>query len=177
MTRIVRPLPNSAISNFANWVQKESWELVFKGSDPSDMVDRFNLLLDFNLKTHCPTKTVKISNLDGKICSAAVKQAARRKNREYTKHGNSTRYKELKKVESQKLKEATVEFLDKQVNQVATNSNSWLKHIKLLAARPGDQLETSFKLPKHLEDNLSNPESFNAICQYFSKIGQEYINP
>ena len=39
-----------------------------------------------------------MTNLDGKISSASVKQASRRKNREYSKNSkNSPKYKELKK--------------------------------------------------------------------------------
>ena len=74
--------------------------------------------------THCPTKNIKTTNLDGKICSVAVQQASRRKNREYTKHGNSDNYKELKKVVKLKLKEAAESFLDKQTTLVATKNNS-----------------------------------------------------
>ena len=139
MSRITRPLTNDAISNFGNWIQQESWEYVYNGVDSSDMVDRLNFIINLNLDTHCPTKTVKISNLDGKFRSAAVKQASRRKNRVYTKNGNSAKYKELKKEVKVKLKEAALNFLDKQTNLVTTKNNSWQMHVKLLTARPGQQ--------------------------------------
>ena len=100
----IRPLPDEAISGFASWVQHEPWTFVYDGLDVSDMVDRLNFLLQHNLDTHCPTKTVRTSNLDGKVTSVAVKQASRRKNREYVKHGNSSKYKELKKEVKSELK-------------------------------------------------------------------------
>ena len=84
----VRPLPAEALSDFASWVQHESWAFVYDGRNPTDMVERFNFLVNFNLDHYCPTKTLKTTNLDGKITSVAVKQASRRKNKEYTKHGN-----------------------------------------------------------------------------------------
>ena len=37
----VRPLSDSSIAGFASWVQQESWEYVYDGVDPSDMVNRF----------------------------------------------------------------------------------------------------------------------------------------
>ena len=74
MTQIVRPLPAEAISSFASWVQQESWEYVYDGADPSDMVNRFNFLVNLNLDLHCPTKTLKTINLDGKLSSPEVKQ-------------------------------------------------------------------------------------------------------
>ena len=49
---IIWPLPDQAISNFAGWIQLESWEFVYNGINTSDMVQRFNFLLDLNLDTH-----------------------------------------------------------------------------------------------------------------------------
>ena len=114
VSRIIRPLNNETIRSFASWIQRESWEFVYNGIDSSDMVDRLNFLIQFNLDAHCPTKTVKMSNLDGRISSAAVKQASRRKNREYTKHGNSEKYKELKREVKTKLKDAAKTFLEEE---------------------------------------------------------------
>jgi hypothetical protein len=109
-------LPDEAISGFASWVQHELWTFVYDGLDVSDMVDRLNFLLQLNLDTHCPTKTVRTSNLDCKVTSVAVKQAIRRKNREYVKHGNSQKYKELKKEVQAELKLACTKIISKQLN-------------------------------------------------------------
>ena len=172
--RTVRPLPTSAINKFASWVQHESWAYIYDGTDVSDMVVRFNTLVQLNLDMCCPTKTIKYTNLDGKISTPAVKQACRRKNREYLKHGNSIRYKQLKKDVKNKIKEATVEFLKKQSEKVSAKNSNWLRHVKLLAARPGDQHQSSFSLPQHVEDNLTALESSNKICEFFCAISQEY---
>ena len=51
---------------------------------------------------------------------------------------------------------------------------SWLKHVKQIAARPGDQPNPTLTLPKHVEDGLSALESSNRICQFFSSISQEF---
>ena len=88
------------------------------------MVNRFNLLVNFILDLYCLSKTIKTTNLDGKLSSAAVKQASRRKNREYLKHGNSANYKILKKEVKAKLKEAATNLLEKQTNLVASKNTS-----------------------------------------------------
>ena len=77
---------------------------------------RPNFDVQLNLDIHCPTTTIKISNIDGKVSSPAVKQASRRKNREYLKHGNSIKDKELKKDVKSKLKEAIAKILAKQTD-------------------------------------------------------------
>ena len=51
---------------------------------------------------------------------------------------------------------------------------SWLKHVKQIAARPGDQPNPTLTLPKHVEDGLSALESSNRICEFFSSISQEF---
>ena len=89
-TLTVRPLPEDALIYFANWVQHEPWTFINDGSDPSNMVERFNFLTNGSLDKYCPTKTFKCTNLDGKISSAKVKQLCRKKT------GNSTRYEVLK---------------------------------------------------------------------------------
>ena len=65
----VRPLPAEALSDFASWVPHESWAFVYDGRNPTDMVERFNFLVNYNLDHYCPTKNLKTTNLDGKITS------------------------------------------------------------------------------------------------------------
>ena len=141
------------------------------------MVNRLNFLLELKLDTYCPTKTIRLSNLDGKVSSTAVKQACRRKNREYLKNGNSEKYKRLKKIVKIKLKEATAKIINKQVENVSVKNNSWLKHVKNITAKPGENNQATFTLPKHIEEGLSALESSDKICEYFSAISQETLPP
>ena len=80
----------------------------------------------------------------------------------------------MKKVVKAKLKEESAKFIKKQTNLVSSKNNSWLKHVKRIAACPGDQPTSSFYLPKHVEYNLSALESSYRICEFFSSISQEY---
>ena len=73
-----------------------------------------------------------------------------------------------------KLKDAATKFLNKQADNVTVKNNSWQKHVKHLTARPGDQPQDTFSLPKHVDDELTALESPNKICEYFSSISQEY---
>ena len=155
-------------------VQHEPWKFVYDGLDVSDMADRQNFLLQLNLDTHSPTKNVRTSNLDGKDTSVAVKQASRRKNREYVKHGNSQKYKELKKEVQAELKLACTKIVSKQTELAGSMNNLWMKHVKRITARPRAATSSTFTLPQHVEDNLTALESSNKICEFFSSISQEY---
>ena len=72
------------------------------------------------------------------------------------------------------MKEAASNLLAKQTGLVASKNTSWLKHVKRLTARPGDQPASTFSLPQHVEDDLTALESSNKICEFFSTISQEY---
>ena len=72
------------------------------------------------------------------------------KKRDYYESGNSDKYKELKRKSKIKLKDATTKFLAKQADLVSAKNMSWLKHVKNIAACPGDQPNKTFTLPKHV---------------------------
>ena len=172
--RTVRPLPDSSLALFAQWIQQEPWTFIYDGSNPTDMADRLTFLLDLKVSQFCPLKTVKSTNLDGKLRSVLVDQACRRKKREYQKHGNSDKFKKLKREAKEALKKASTKFLAKQVELAGSAKNSWLRHVKTLAARPGDSTSAPFILPKHVEENLTTLESSDRICEFFSSICKEY---
>ena len=174
LCRIVRPLSDDNIAAFTSWIQHEPWTFVYDGADASDMVSRFNYLIDLNLDKSCPAKTVKSTNFDGKIRSVAVAQACRRKKREYEKHGNSMKYKKLKKEARLILKYETRKLIAKQIDNSGSKNNTWLRHVKVLTACPGESTSSTFCLPNHIEDNLTALESSDRICQFFSAISQEY---
>ena len=48
-------------------LQAGPWTFVYDGLDVSDMVARLNFLIQLDLDNYCPTKTVRTSNLDGKV--------------------------------------------------------------------------------------------------------------
>ena len=135
LCRIVRPLSDDNIAAFANWIQHEPWTFVYDGADASDMVSRFNYLIDLNLDKSCPAKTVKSTNLDGKIRSVAVAQACRRKKREYEKHGNSMKYKKLKKEARLILKSETRKLIAKQIDNSGSKNNTKCLWFSQLTAR------------------------------------------
>ena len=52
----------------------------------------------------CPEEVIKITKLDGKVKSLALQKLGRQKLREYTKHGNSNKFKALKTKQQARVK-------------------------------------------------------------------------
>ena len=61
------------------------------------MADNLVELVFNKIDIICPEETIKISEMDGKVTSLALQKLSRKKNREYTKYGNSLHFKALKK--------------------------------------------------------------------------------
>ena len=81
----------------AEWIQHKSWEGVYDGETSSGMAVNFINVVSGNIDKICPEGEVRISQLDGKVTSLALQTLSRQKKREYTKNGNSQKYKALKK--------------------------------------------------------------------------------
>ena len=174
ITKTSRPLTTEAKQKIASWIQNESWNSVSNCSDVSLMVDNFCKLVSEKIDELCPVKTFKLNKLDSEFTTPAIKQLARKKLREYTKHGNTKLYKHLKKALKKKIKQEGKQFISKQIALAGGKSNKWIRHTAALLARPGDIPSKSFTLPDHVERGLSVLQSSEEIADFFSKISQEF---
>ena len=157
-----------------HWIQQETWEEVFNAGSSSRMAVKFQEVVFRNLDTICPVEEVRLSKYEDKITSKALQTISRQKQREYNKHGNSIRFKELKKKQKERIKAEAVKQLNKQIKKAGGKGMQWIQEAKRISARPGEDTSPSFTLPGHLDDNLTQEQSAERIVAYFSKISQEY---
>ena len=80
----------------AQWIQQETWEDVFNSENSSEMAQQFHKVVFDKLNAICPEEELIISQMDGKQTSLALQRLARQRLREYTRHGNTPKFKELK---------------------------------------------------------------------------------
>ena len=174
-TKIVRPISESKIRELGQWITTESFDKVYEAINPNDKVLEFGIVMENNINKICPTKTIKISNLDKKWITDEIKNLCRLKKREYVKHGKSTRYKVLDQKYMTEKKKASKNFLSKEVRAMKESSPGQYYHeIKKMGSREGECDRPDFILPEHLELNLSPKESCEKIARFFSSISQEY---
>ena len=95
----------------------------------------------------CPEETIKISQLNGKVTSLALQKLSREKNREYTKHGNSPRFKALKKQMKERIKIEGEKALEKQRENANGQGMKWMREASRLSARPGEDTSSTFSFP------------------------------
>ena len=78
------------------------------------MAENFSNILQAKFDEICPVEEVKISQMEGKQTSLALQKLTRQKKREFTKHGNSSHFKYLKKKVKERIKIEGEKALEKQ---------------------------------------------------------------
>ena len=174
ITKTSRPFTTTAKQSLATWILQESWDSVLQCADSSSMVDTFTKLVGNKIEEHVPEKSFKINCLDNEFTTPEIKRIKRKKQREYTKHGNTQLYKTLKKQLKETIKNEGREFVTKQIELAGEKTNKWIKKTSSMLARPGNTANNTFVLPEHVEKGLSELESAEEIADFFSKISQEY---
>ena len=174
--RISRPMPDSAIRQFGQWIINETFDCVETGDNTTVQTHKLQDLLHKKMNKYFPTKSVKISQKDKKWINFELKKLDRAKKREWCKNGKSSKYCKLKEEFDRKYKEASEKHLEKSVRELKeSDPGRAYATLKKMGAQPGDSLDDcSFSIVEHLESNLTNKQSVERIAEHFSKISKEY---
>ena len=177
VTRWCRPLPESGIKEFGQWICGEDWENISDSLDPTAQVLKFEEEMNNKMDSIFPKKSVKIrKHFDKPFITAELKKIDRQVKREYRKHQKSQKYLRLKKSYDVKLRAAAESYLNKNVRSLMEDDpGKAYRSYRKMSSQPGDcEDETSFTLLSHIEDNLTPTQSIERIADYFSQISQEY---
>ena len=176
-----RPLPESGIREFGQWICDEKWVDLKYDQTPTEQAQLLQEILSEKVEKFFPKKIFRVSRKDKPYITKELKQLDRAKKRIYKKHGKSIKYLELKARFDAKLIKAAEEYLTKNSKLLKTsNPSKAYATLKKMGAQPGEfEDEGSFTLSEHLDLDLSVKESVNRIAQHFAAISQEYppLNP
>ena len=171
-----RPLPESSLRKFGQWIVTEGWEEVKANLTPSKQIEVFQNIVFDKLNQFCPEKSFRVSSQDKPWVTAELKSLHRSKSREYVKNGKSLKYKELAKLFKRKYKSEAEKYLRKNLDELMEcKPGQAYSVLKRMGARPGDCTDShTFTLPGHEAENLSPAQSAERIAEYFSQISQEF---
>ena len=173
-TVVSRPLPDSRIRSFGQWITAETWAGFKEEDDPSNQVKKFEQTIAQKLEKHFPIKTTKIGVGDKPYITSDLKKLKRKRMREYRERGKSLKYERLKTEFKEKLEKAAQNFLRKNVDSLKeSNPGQAYNILKKMGAQPGEcEEQSSFTLPSH--SDLTPLESAEKIAEHFSKISREF---
>ena len=155
----------------ADWIQHESWQEL---DDSKNKAQTMIEVVSRKLDEICPKEEVRVSQMDGKINSLALQKLGRQKQREYSKHGCSNKFKAIKKKMKARIRLEGEKSIDKMLENAERKGLGWIQEANRLSARPGEDIGASFNLPAHIDANFTALQSAEAIADHFSKISQEY---
>ena len=166
-----RRLDEDRKRKLAEWIQHESWEELY---DSQGMAEKFSEMVFRKLDDICPEESIKITKFDGKVKSLALQKLGRMKLREYSKHGFSSRFKDLKRKMKERVKFEGKKALDKLLEDAGEKSNKWMREVNRISARPREDRSSTFSVQSHIDASLTPLQSAEKFVAYFSKISQEY---
>ena len=117
-TIVSRPLPNSKIREFGQWITSEDWMGLSNDDSPSEQVQNFENIIGSKLDHFFPKKTTKIGLEDKPYITSELKALKRKRMIAYRKHGKSETYERLKNEFEKKLKQAAEEYLKNNVENI-----------------------------------------------------------
>ena len=169
-----RPLPESSVRQFGQWITAEDFNTINDDLSTSDHAKAIENLLLSNLNKFCPEKSMRVGPQDKPFMNFELKQIHRRRQREYLKRGNSAKYEKLASLFEDKYKAAAKLYLNTKVNSLKeTKPGQAYKILKDMGAQPGDCTDShTFTLPSH--DELSALQSAELIAEHFASISREY---
>ena len=119
IVRVTRPLPESGMLEFGEWLCNENWTQLSCNGNPTEQVLAFETMINEKLDIIFPTKSVRINpSIDLPFITSDLKKLDRQVKREYLKHLKSLKYLRLKEKYDEKFKIAAVDYLQKSVRSL-----------------------------------------------------------
>ena len=173
-----RPLPDTAINKFGQWITGESFSSIKEDLNTNDHAQALEDLLMSKLDEFCPQKTAKFSSQDKPWINFELKVIDRRKQREYLKNGKSAKYNLLATQFETKYKAASQKYMRDKIELLKeTKPGKVYGILKSMGAQPGDCEDNhTFTLPNHISEQLSDQQSAERIADHFAAISSEF-NP
>ena len=171
-----RPLPDSKIREFGQWIMTEDWSALRGNISTSEQATILKQISEHQMDKFFPTKQCRVSNTDKPWITREIKQLDRWKKQEYRKHGKSSKYLNLLKSYDIKFKNSAKKHLRRNVTDLmeAAPGKAWAT-LKRMGAQPGDcGGEEAFTLTEHLEQNLTLEQSLEKIVKYFSELSCQH---
>ena len=169
---VTRPLPESGITQFSDFICKHTWDEVLEEQDVDKKVNNFHHTLRTKLDECFPEKTVSVSCLDKKWMTPQLKTLNRKIKREFYKNRKSPKWKKLKRKFKTLKKKTVRNFYANFVSELkVSNPAKWYSMAKRLGAEDNKK---GGELSVDCLKGLSNQQAAEEVAGFFSKVSQEY---
>jgi hypothetical protein len=168
----IRPVLDSQVWKFERDLANHPWQELLANQTADNQAEVFHTFLRNKLDLYFPEKTVKISTLDKKWFSPALKQLHRKLQRAFHKNRGGLKHRKLK-AKFKKMKRNSIQdfYKDFVSDLKTTNPGKWYAMAKRIGAV--DQMNEGQVNVESLS-HLSNAEAAQKIAEHFAAISNEY---
>ena len=154
--RHIRPIPESLLEVFGQKLDNADFTQVYTQPNPTAMVTEFEEMMSKMVEQTFPLKSILISGEDKAWFTEELRALKRRRLREYTRHGKSRKYSDLKARFDKKFEAEFKKYYAKIELEVTEGKRgSAYCALKKLGLRPGETTQPLFQLPNHVENNIT----------------------
>lgn len=162
-----RPLPDSSIRQFGQWITAYDWRPVMDATDTQTKTSTFYSILHEQIGKHFPTRNNKRHSNDKPWVTDKIRSMIRRRQDAY-KRGKENLWKSLRNSISRAITQAKLTFTDSKLSKTNTaDPQSWFSTIKQIGGM--GKKSTRICLPgfEHCTDEVlatAVNEHFSGIC-------------
>ena len=121
-----RPINDDGIRLMGKWILQENWESVFDAPSAHDKAEILQNLMLEKLNLYLPEKTVKFTSEDQPWITSEIKDISRRKQREFSKHRRSFKWKTINELFNEKCETAKSSYYTNIVSDLKnSNPSQW----------------------------------------------------
>ena len=111
-TIVSRPLPDSKVREFGQWITSQSWDIISLEDEPTKQVHLFENLVTQKLNDVFPQKITKLGLEDKPFMTSELKALKRKRMRKFKLKGKSVKYKRLKAEYDEKFEKDGFNFFE-----------------------------------------------------------------
>ena len=168
-----RPMTESNLSTFGNWIASQTWEEMETVSNIDQLSNMFLSKIQTKIDELFPTVTTRVPKNNKPWFNHKLRELSKKKKSIFKKEGRSNNYKDMVKQFNVARKTEIRKYLDKTISTVTRrNSPDLHKALKQLSSAPGDVDTKHFFLEEH--SGLASSEIAEDLAVFFSSISKEY---
>ena len=170
--KVTRPLPDSGLRLFGQWITQYTWDDMLQLQDPSEKCSLFIQTTLSKLDEVVPTKEIKIKDNDKPWMTPQIKAVIIERERAFVKK-NKPLWRNLRNKVNKLIISAKNRYYNTRVSHLkSTNPADWYKQIKIITKRNNTSPEIAVP-GVELNDNDYCDKTADAINKHFISIASE----
>ena len=167
-----RPLPESGMLQLKQWLQTETWQLLYLKETAHEKAELLHTTLLEKMELYLPEKSIKIRQDDDPWVTSEIKSLDRLQKRQYRKHKKSVKWNVLNQKYKEKCEKAKHDYSANIVNDLKnSNQSQWYSKLKRMSSHSQDKDSNTI-----VQELIGQPTQLQAekIADQFAEISNLY---